>query len=391
VNIGQDVRQGGASGPVLTLRRDNWTSKSTGHGKVADDARLDSVDFSYSVERFVLQTIAGKSPTVERGTEVRRVRINMRSGAYDPGSSSVSIQGDAAPFAGDANANRFAEAVASAIRTFRAAEAGWSSFQPPEGGFCATAVFTPQSNALRLKAGETGRVGIYAKAHDGGRAAGARWTLISPVNATFSPSSVRAPSPQVNYRVAGSPRGNRVQMTARFTSTAGVGKDPWTQPLEGLPTRFQGSFSGQNQLAATNSFSGKITFVLDQAQSKEGVAVYDAESVDFSVTLSGTSPCQINASAHVTLGKSNLQTAQLILQTAKTAKGYHYAIVALFQDTHSMQIQATCNGVQSTIPWTPGAGLYTSSDTFAPDLKEVKGTYDSPGTQAKYTWDLQGS
>jgi hypothetical protein len=232
---------------------------------------------------------------------------------------------------------------------------------------------------------------MYAKARDGGRATGARWTLVSPTNATFSPTSARAASPQVTYRVAGSPRGNRVQVTAKFTSTAGVGKDPWTQPLEALPTRFQGSFSGQNQVAATNSFTGRITFVLDQALSTAGVAVYTAESVDFSVTLSGSSPCQINASAHVTLGKSNLPTARLVDQTAKTANGYRYAIAAGFQDTHSQQVQATCSGVQSTIPWTPGAGLYTSSDSFAPDLKELKGTYDSPGTQAKYTWDLLGS
>ena len=80
-----------------------------------------------------------------------------------------------------------------------------------------------------------------------------------------------------------------------------------------------------------------------------------------------------------------------MLQTAKTANGYRYAIAAGFQDTHPMQINATCNGVQATIPWTPGGGLYTSSDTFAPDLKELKGTYDSQGTQAKYTWDLLGS
>lgn len=123
------------------------------------------------------------------------------------------------------------------------------------------------------------------------------------------------------------------------------------------------------QVAATNSFSGKITFVRDQARSTGSVSVYAAESVDFSVTLSGTSPCTLNAMAHVTLGKSNLQAAQLVLDTTKTGNGYRYAIAAGFQDTHSMQISATCNGVQSTIPWTPGGALYTSSDTFANDLE----------------------
>ena len=390
-NIGQEVRQGGPGGQLLTRRRDSWISKSTANGKVADDAKLDSVDFTYSMERFVLQTTYGQAPVVERGTEVRRVRINMRSGAYDSANSSVSIQGDAGPFAGGAEANRFAEAVASAISSFRRAEAHWSSFQPGEGGFCATAVFTPSSNTHRLKAGESGTVAMYAKAKDGGRATGARWRLISPANASFSPTSARAPAPRVTYRVVGSPSGNRVQVTAKFTSTAGAGKDTWTQPIEGLPTRFEGSFSGQTQVAATNSFSGKINFVRDPALSNGSVSVYAAESVDFSVTLSGTSPCTVNGTAHVSLGKSNLQAARLVLDTTKTANGYRYAIAAGFQDTHSMPIQATCNGVQTTIPWTPGGGLYTSSDTFADDLQELKGTYDSSATQAKYSWDLKGS
>ncbi|MGZ4372230.1 MAG: hypothetical protein ACXVRQ_08555 [Gaiellaceae bacterium] len=391
LNITQEVWQGTAGGQLLVRRRDSWISKSTANGKVADDARLDYVDLNYSVERFVLGTTFGKAPVVERGTEVRRVRINMRSGAYDPANSAVSIQGDAGPFAGDANASRFADAVASAIRSFRSAEAGWSSFQPDKNGFCTTAIFTPNSNTVRLKAGESGGLGMYAKARDGGRATGARWTLISPTNASFSPNSARAPSPQVTYQVVSSPSGNQVQVTAKFTSTAGVGKDTWTQPLEALPTRFEGTFSGETQVVATNTFSGRITFVRDEALSKDNVSVYAAESVDFGVTLSGTTPCEMNAMAHVSLGKSNLPTARLVLETTKTAEGYRYTIAATFQDTHAMQIDATCNGVQSKIPWTPGGALYTSSDEFATDLRELKGAYDSPPTQAKYSWDLKGS
>jgi len=152
-------------------------------------------------------------------------------GGYDAGASSVSIQGDAGPFAGNASEDGFAQVAGATIERFRAAEAGWSSFSPPRGRFCAKAVFSPPSNALRLNGGNSGRVAVYAKADAGGRATGARWTLTSPTNATFSPTTVRAPSPQITYRVVGSPRGNRVQVIARFTSTAGVGKDTWTQPL----------------------------------------------------------------------------------------------------------------------------------------------------------------
>jgi hypothetical protein len=162
LDVGQEVRQGGPSGQLRTRRRDSWTSKSTANGKVADDARLDSVDVTYSMERFVLQTTYGQAPIVERGTEVRRVRIDMRTGAYDPAGSSVSIQGDAGPFAGDGNASRFAEAVSRAIGSFRRAEAHWGSFQPGEGGFCASAVLHAQGEQAATRREKPRIAGLFS-------------------------------------------------------------------------------------------------------------------------------------------------------------------------------------------------------------------------------------
>jgi hypothetical protein len=97
----------------------------------------------------------------------------------------------------------------------------------------------------------------------------------------------------------------------------------------------------------------------------------------------------MQAETNVTLTKP--QASTLVLDTAKTSRGYRYAIAALFQSPTSMPIDASCNGVQSTIPWTPGAGLYTSSDQFSADLRTLQGTYDSPPTQATYSWNLKGS
>ena len=93
LNVTQEVFRGGQ---LLTRRRDSWISKGTGTGKVADDASLDSVDYSYSMERFALDTKVGRAPVVERGTEVRRVRIDMRRGSYDPANSNVSIRNNMA-------------------------------------------------------------------------------------------------------------------------------------------------------------------------------------------------------------------------------------------------------------------------------------------------------
>jgi hypothetical protein len=365
-NIAQEIWQGSVGSQLLVRRRNSWISGATAAGKVADDARLDHVDFAYSLEQFVLETTSGTAPVVQRGTEVRRVRINMRSGAYDLANSTVGIQGDASPFAGAANASRFADAAASAIKSFHSAEAGWTSFQPGKGGFCATAVFTPSSNTLRVKPGDSGGLGMYAKAGDGGRATGARWTLISPANASFSPRTARTPSPQVTYRVVGSPSGNQVQVTATFTSTAGVGKDTWTQPLEALPVRFEGTFSGEG---------------LDPGGT-------DSESVDFVDTLSFTGSCKGDAMAHVSLGKGPQTVGYLELEM--TGEGYRYAIGAQFFDTfQSRQINATCYGEPKTIPWTPEAFVQTGGDVYVPDVRELKGTSDAE--TYKSSWDLTGS
>jgi hypothetical protein len=156
-----------------------------------------------------------------------------------------------------------------------------------------------------------------------------------------------------------------------------------------VPTRFTGSFSGQTQVIGANTFNGSITFVRDPSRSKAGVAVYTVESVRFNVRISATTPCVMQAETNVTLTKP--QASTLVLDTAKTPRGYRYAIAALFQSPTSVPIDASCNGVHSTIPWTPGAGLYTSSDQFSSDLRTLQGTYDSPPTQATYSWNLKGS
>ncbi len=75
---------------------------------------------------------------------------------------------------------------------------------------------------------------VYAQGNDGGRAAGARWTVMDPTNAAFTPGSPSGANPTINYTVSTSPSGDHVRVTLKFTSTAGVGKDTWTQPIGAL-------------------------------------------------------------------------------------------------------------------------------------------------------------
>lgn len=207
--------------------------KDTLRGKVADDARLAYLDFKRVEDSLIIAT----GGVAERGEAIRVARVNMRTGAYDAANSSVTITGDAGAVRGD----EFGAAVASAISDYRDAEVGgsflhtdgWSTFdRKGRGGYCATAVFSPPSNTLRLRRNATGQLSVYAKASDGGKAAGARWTLQGQTNATFSPASAAAREPSVRYTVTTARAGGHIEVTVRFTSTAGVGVYTWRQATE---------------------------------------------------------------------------------------------------------------------------------------------------------------
>ena len=94
----------------------------------------------------------------------------------------------------------------------------------PQRGLLRRPVFTP-GNTLKLKRATKKQLGIYAKAKDGGRATGARWTLLSPVNADLHTGLLRGPRAEHLLHGHQRPEGEQVKVTVKFTSTAGVGKD----------------------------------------------------------------------------------------------------------------------------------------------------------------------
>ena len=166
----------------------------------------------------------------------------MPSGKYDPATASARFFGD--PLKPDTGAESFANTANAAISSYRSAEGNWSSFdhQP----YCAEPVFSPDSNAIKVKRGDQKQLTVYARASsDSGRATEAKWSLLAPLNADFSPTTSQDQSPTIQYTVSKSPAGDQVRVTVKVTSTAGVGEKAWTEPIESSGFEIEGSFGGE--------------------------------------------------------------------------------------------------------------------------------------------------
>jgi hypothetical protein len=215
----------------------SWEDKADVHGEVGPDAKLKFIKVTHQQEMFIVAT----GGIVVRGGLKREIRIEMPGGQYDPASAKVTPFGDSVT--ADFGADAFAKTAAAALGSYRSAEAGWSTFGR---GNCAEPVFAPAANAEKLRRGDQKQVSVYARARaDGGRATEARWSLLAPLNAEFSPVSSQDAAPTIAYTVAKTPAGNQVRVTARVTSTAGVGERSWTQPIDSSVGQIEGSFGGE--------------------------------------------------------------------------------------------------------------------------------------------------
>lgn len=261
--VTEEVREGER---VVSRRSTSIDARSKARGKVAADAKLDYIVVNSSQETFIVAS----GGIVQRGTTTREATVNMRTpaGSYDPSGAKVEATGDAAASDG---ARSFASVLKDAIAAFRAGEVGgtflrddgWSTFNRKRGAYCAKAVFAPEGNTLKLRKGKSGQVGLYAKAQDGGRASEARWTLLKQENADFSPPSSQDAAPNVSYTVTNAPVPGFVKVTAKFTSTAGVGEDTWVQPTEKGPTinEISGTFSYRSEaFGSVVEWAGNVTF-----------------------------------------------------------------------------------------------------------------------------------
>ena len=213
---------------VLSRNSSVFEEKAKAHGEVGADAKLKFIDLEHTQEVFIVASVAGSYPVVVRGGLKRKLRIQMPGGSYNPESATVTQIGPD-PVGADTAAASFASTAKAAVSSYREREPRWSTFQEP---YCAEPVFSPAADAIKVKKGDQKSVSIYAKASDGGRATAAKWTLEGALNAEFSPTSTDCASPSISYTVSKKPAGNKIMVTAKFTSTAGVGKKTWTEPIE---------------------------------------------------------------------------------------------------------------------------------------------------------------
>lgn len=253
------------------------------HGEVGADAKLKFIDVEHAQEVFIVAS----GGIVVRGGVTRKVRIQMPGGGYDAANASVAFFGD--KISDDSGASAFAGTAKAAIEAYKNAEPHWSSFNPP---FCAEPVFSPQSNTLKLRKGEEKQLSVFAKSlrDGGGQATEARWTLLSPENAEFSPTSSQDPAPKISYKVTNAPKGGRVKVTVKFTSTAGVGEKSWMQPTEPGINHISGTFTERvEENGSTYEWTGKTDFDRSTEAFMGGSdGQYKLASGTYTVTASGS-------------------------------------------------------------------------------------------------------
>ena len=239
-----DVTQRIMDGNTLIRQEStSWKYDDRLLGKVMADAHLSHFDFVRTEEKLRVAT----GGFVQQGTATRKIRVTMPSGRYDVSHSSTSITGDAEAF----NTDDLAASIEMAMEEYKEAQNGgsflhtdgWATENRRRDPYCAKAVFDPVSEAVALSKGQAATVSVYAQG-DGGRATGARWTVMDPANAAFTPGSLSGAHPTIHYTVSQAPSGDHVRVTLKFTSTAGVGKDTWTEPIG---TLYLGEVTGTSQ------------------------------------------------------------------------------------------------------------------------------------------------
>jgi hypothetical protein len=387
--VDTEVRDGSE---VLSRQSTSFDHSAKVHGEVGADAKLKFIKVEHTEDVLIVASRSGSYPIVLRGKAVRKIKVDMPGGNYNPAGATVNFSGDA----NEALTGRgFAATVNAAIDRFRTAERGWSSFE--RRPYCAEPVFSPASESLKLEPGKADRVGVYAKARqDGGRATGAKWTLLSPENADFSPTSSDDAEPSISYTVTNAPSGDKVKVTVKFTSTAGVGEGSWTQQTEGPPSKFGGSVSGTAtyddfELGEGNSlqanWSGSIDLSLAPPFLPPGFpgapfGEYKIASGFITYSFSGfIDDCVVEGSEGIDLdAQPDVKAAVLLVLYEGEPRKYQY-LVGMPLSVQVEGVATECEDPQHNgdFPWSPAAGAPFL--TYAP----------LPGGPVSADWSFSGS
>jgi hypothetical protein len=386
---------------LVSRNSSTFEDRAKAHGEVGPDAKLKFIDVEHTQEVFIVAS----GGIVIRGGVTRTVRIGMSGGKYDPAGARVRFFGDSiSPKSG---ADAFAGTAASALGAYSDAEPRWSTFNPKDG-YCAEPVFTPESNTLKLKKDDRNQLGIYAKAkQDGGRAMGARWTLLNPVNAEFTPASSEDPAPSVSYTVTNAPPGGEVRVTVKFTSTAGVGEKSWTQPTETEAIeQIAGTFSQRiDNGGSVFEAAGNATFL------RWTPAIFSAPEGSFKLTNGlytftasgksvGTPLCSQKGSGQFAVHKES--SFDVFSQAFNEQPPYEYNFGVSSDNSSSLPMITVqyygCSGSASelegdTYEYPAAMSVYTTEPHLSPDGITFAETIVQSGTNYEITtnWNFVGS
>ncbi len=270
VSRGDDEVWSQSSGVTRTTKLEGWTDT---------DAKLDYLDVTD--EEVSTATLGGSSrafaPISIRTRINRETRVDMRSGAYEPAHSDVTVSVDMAGLHGSdraevqddleqrarADADRqFRAIVEKAISGYRNREERWQ--QP---NTCATLEHSPAPGSITVRRSQAGSFRTTAVAKQDGQESELDARLSAQVNGTFSPTRSGGQRATFGYTVGGSASGT-LSASVRATSKAGVAERPWSQPIEvpppPLPAAFNGTFNASavydaDELGTGNSISASWT------------------------------------------------------------------------------------------------------------------------------------
>ena len=225
----------------------NVDGDTTVQAKVGDDAKLDhlTIEDDQRTDEFAPALVRGIFGPMSVHARARHTaRMNLRTGAYEPGLSHVEVDATLGGLigiflegrfrAGAANRIKqqsdklFAASLARAIEQLRERERAWQ-----EPNKCAEFQFSPASGSLTLAKDASGNFTSQVIAKQGGGAASGRWTRTSQQNATVTPETARGENPSFHYTVTNAGPGVKVSAGFRATSTAGVASGSWVQDTEG--------------------------------------------------------------------------------------------------------------------------------------------------------------
>ena len=382
-------------------------------GRTAEDARLDFIDIDYSVNTTVNSGPASAMST-HRFTDRRKVLVNMRTRpeSYAPGSASLSSGGAAK--LDDIDEKRFATAVGNLITAYRSRETGAGFADKP--GKCAELKFSPASDTLKLRKGQTGKVKVRVESN--GTAGNPRATAAKSVvdltgnaNANLTPSSAKGDVIPFDYKVTRAGRGIKVTAGFAATSTAGLAASAiWTQPTDQTVQRITGTFSGSEDeifagpLLHQTKFrwTGTVTYKRDDTDESGPAGSYTVESGEVNVTASGSTAqgCTLAGSVRADLGP-NFGSGTVTGRGAAGGSPFAYALAAFPADSSGHgagEVVVTLSGCTSfpelngttMTDMVPGVILdtgYGADASISADGLQYEGSRSVPGG-ASWTWSL---